>query len=260
MAANRQLAPRLAKQYWLQVFALIGAALFLSAAVHAEERCPAEVKLLLSPTTTKTAVAALRFGHETSGRVYLFDTAALELLKQGVIIRVRQGAKNDLSVKVRLPEDSQQTDRFRFDGRFPCEIDRTRAGANISYAVARKYEMLKAPETGDDISILLSALQIHLLDAAQVSIDWARVVRIASINLTRWETTAQSPTGKLALELWEWPAGKILELSAKIGSGADAVKYAELERLARMNNLALSASQDTKTSLVLETLQAHTRP
>jgi hypothetical protein len=126
MLANRQLAPRLAKQYWPQVFALIGAILVLAPALHAEERCPAEVKLLLSPTTTQ----ALRFGHETSGRVYLFDTAALELLKQGVIIRVRQGAKNDLTVKVRLPEDSQQTDRSRFDGRFPCEIDRTRAGAN----------------------------------------------------------------------------------------------------------------------------------
>jgi hypothetical protein len=62
------------------------------------------------------------------------------------------------------------------------------------------------------------------------------------------------------LELWEWPAGKILELSAKIGSDADAAKYAELERLARINNLALSASQDTKTSLVLETLQVQTRP
>jgi hypothetical protein len=205
MLANRQLAARLAKQYWPQVFALIGAILFLAPALHAEERCPAEVKLLLSPTTTQTAVAALRFGHETSGRVYLFDTAALELLKQGVIIRVRQGAKNDLTVKVRLPEDSQQTDRSRFDGRFPCEIDRTRAGANISYAVARKYKMMKAPEIGDDVRILLSASQIQLLHAAQVSIDWARVMRIASINLTKWETAAQSPTGKLALEVWVSP-------------------------------------------------------
>lgn len=54
--------------------------------------------------------------------------------------------------------------------------------------------------------------------------------------------------------------GKILELSAKVGSDAEASKYAELERLVKMKNLSLSASQDTKTSMVLETLADHTSP
>jgi hypothetical protein len=256
MSADPQLTARLAKQHRPHLFALIGAGLLLAPVLHAEEKCPVEVKLLLSPTTAQSAIAALNFERETPGRVYLFDTAALELLKQGVIIRVRQGAKNDLTVKVRLPKDSQQTDHSRLGGLFPCEIDRTRAGANISYSVGRKYKMMKAPETGEDISILLSASQTQLLHAAQVSIDWARVMRIADLNLTKWETAAQSPTGKLALELWEWPGGKILELSAKTAPDADASKYTELERLVRLNNLSLNASQDTKTSMVLEALEA----
>jgi hypothetical protein len=244
----------------VQLFALIGAILFLAPALHAEEHCPIEVKLLLSPATTQTVIASLGFENETSGRVYLFDTDALDLLMQGVIVRVRQGAKNDLTVKVRLPKGSQQDDNSRLREQFPCEVDRTRAGANLSYAVGRKYEATKVSEIGNDLYGLLSVSQIKLLHEAQVSIDWGRVMRIADINSTKWETTAQSPSGKLALELWEWPAGKILELSAKIGSDAEASKYAELERLVKRKNLSLSPGQDTKTSMVLETLAAHTSP
>lgn len=248
---------RLAKNPLKQVFALIWSILFLVPALHAEETCSAEVKLLLSPPTIQTVIASLEFENEALARVYLFDTDELDLSMQGVIIRVRQGAKNDLTVKVRLPKGDQQVDNSRLRELFPCEIDRTPAGANTSYAVATKFEATKVPEIGKDIYSLLSASQIKLLREAHVSIDWARVMRIANINSTKWETTAPSPSGKLALELWEWPAGKILELSAKVESDAEASKYAQLERLVKMRNLSLSASQDTKTSIVLKTLADH---
>jgi hypothetical protein len=245
-----------------RVFALIWSILFLVLvpALHAEETCSAEVKLLLSPSTTQTVIASLGFENETVARVYLFDTNALDLSNQGVIIRIRQGAKNDLTVKVRLPKGSRQAAGSRLREQFPCEVDRTRAGANTSYAVARKYKATKVPEIGNDIFSLLSASQIKLLHEAQVSIDWARVMRIADINSTTWESTAPSQSGKLALELWEWPAGKILELSARVESDAEASKYAQLERLVKMKNLSLSASQYTKTSMVLETLADHPSP
>jgi hypothetical protein len=241
-----------------RIFALIWSILFLVPVLHAKETCSAEVKFLLSPPTTQTVIASLGFENETVAKVYFFDTDALDLSNQGVIIRVRQGAKNDLTVKVRLPKGGQPVDSSRLREQFPCEIDRTRAGASTSYAVARKYKATMVPEIGNDIYSLLSASQIKLLHEAQVSIDWARVMRIASINSTKWETKAPSPSGKLALELWEWPAGKILELSAKVESDAEASKYAQLERLVKMNNLSLSASQDTKTRMVLETLADHT--
>jgi hypothetical protein len=250
---------RLAKKNLKRVLPLIGAILFLAPALRAEEKCPVEVKLLLSPSTTQTVITSLGFENETMARVYLFDTDGLDLSMQGVIVRVRQGAKNDLTVKVRLP-GNQQVDNSRLRERFPCEVDRTRAGAYTSYAVGRKYKATKVHEIGNDIYSLFSASQINLLHEAQVSIDWARVMRIANINSTTWETTAQSPSGKLALELWEWPAGKILELSAKVESDAEVSKYAELERLVKMKNLSLSVSQDTKTSIVFETLADHTSP
>jgi hypothetical protein len=240
-----------------RAFALIAATLLFSLSVPAEEQCPVEVKLLLPPPTTQLVISSLGFGQETAGRVYLFDTDALELSMQGIIVRVRQGASNDLTVKVRPPKGDRQVDRSQLRGRFPCEIDRTQAEAITSYAVRRRYEAAKVPELGSEIYTLLSASQKQLLHEAQASIDWERVSRIANINSTQWVTKTASPSGKLSLELWEWQAGKILEISAKSGPATAESAYAELERLLKLKSLSLSASQDTKTNLVLGTLEAH---
>jgi hypothetical protein len=238
---------------WKRVSAFVCAVLFFSSGMRAEEKCPAEVKLLLSPSTTQTVIASLGFEKETAGQVYFFDTEALDLLTKGVIVRVRQGADNDITVKVRLPEGNNQLDS-QLRAQFPCEIDRTGAGENISYSVRHKYKTGQVPETGNDISSLLSPSQKKLLQESRASIDWARVTRIANIKSTKWEATAQSPFRKLALELWDWSAGQILEVSAKVGSDAGPAKYAELQRLMDVNSLPLSASQGTKTRIVLETL------
>src|ERR1700675_559132 len=143
--------------------ALIAAAVILAPALHAQDKCPAEVKLLLSPATPQTVTAALGFGDATMIRVYMYDTEALDLLMQGVIIRVRQGAKNDLTVKVRLPSENQRIDKSRLGDLFPCEIDRSQSVTTTSYAVAQKYMAPKAPETGNDIYTLFNASQIKLL-------------------------------------------------------------------------------------------------
>jgi len=233
--------------------ALIAAALFLGSAAHAEQACPAEVKLLLSPPSIQTVIASLGFEKRGAGRVYFFDTKSLDLLMQGVIVRVRQGVNSDLTVKVRLPAGGGEADGTRPPMQFACEIDRTRAGSSISYAVGRRFRG-NAPETGKEIYGLLGASQIALLQEARAAIDWSRVVRIAEIDSTKWETNAQSPAGKLALEEWEWPSGRILELSAKAGPDAESSKYAELERLVRAKKLYLADTQDTKTRIVLESL------
>ncbi len=242
------------------LFALITAILmFPGPAAQAQEKCPVEVKFLLS-TATATAIASFGFKNESRGRVYFFDTDSLDLLAQGVIVRVRQGANNDVTVKVRRPEGDRGVEDAGLRGRFPCEIDRTRAGALISYAVRRQFKATKLPVSGSDIHDLLSASQNELLHDSQVAVDWARVTRIADISLTKWETPAESASGKLALELWEWPAGKLLEVSAKASGVAAASRYVELEQLLRAKDLSLSASQEVKTRIVLETLAHHSSP
>jgi hypothetical protein len=193
------------KNDWKRVFAFACAVLFLSPAVLAEETCPVEIKLLLSPPTIQNVIASLSFRKETTTRVYFFDTDTLELLKQGVIVRIRQGAANDLTVKVRVPEGDNRLDNSRLREHFSCEIDRTGAGENTSYSVPRNYKTSQVPEMGSDIASQLSPSQERLLRKARVAIDWARVRRIADITSMKWETTAQPPFRKLALEIWEWP-------------------------------------------------------
>ena len=247
----------LIKAPWKRGFALIAALLFLGPAVAAQEKCPVEVKFLLS-SATDSAIASLGFRHQAAGRVYFYDTESLELLAQGAMLRVRQGANNDLTVKVRRPEGTKETDSSRLRGRFPCEIDRTPAGATVSYAVRRPFEVNNLPEFGSDVHGLLSASQNELLRAARISVDWARVTRIASISVTKWETPAGSPSGKSVLEAWEWPAGKLLEISAKAGYAAGDSRYAELEQLLRAKSLTLGPNQDSKTSVVLKSLAPRT--
>jgi hypothetical protein len=247
----------LVKNDWCRTLSVICALLFLRCLLQAQEKCPVEVKLLLSPPTIQTVITSLGFEKETKTRVYFFDTDTLDLLKQGVIVRVRQGADNDIAVKVRVPED-HKVETSQLQERFPCEIDRTGSGDNISYAVRRKYKTLQVPETGKEIVSMLSPPQQELLRDARASIDWARVKRIADIESTQWETTTQPPFRKLALELWEWRAGNILEVSTKVGPDAAQSAYAELQRLVRMKSLLLSTSQGTKTRIVLETITQHT--
>jgi hypothetical protein len=226
----------------------------------AEVRCPVEVKLLLASPVAQPVIAALGFKKRTTGLVYFFDTDSLDLLMQGVIVRVRQGANNDLTVKLRPPKGGRVDHKPYLGEQFPCEIDRTHDAAETSYAVERQYSETKVPDNGTEIYNQFNDSQKKLLQEAGVSIDWARVNPVAKISSTKWRTKTHSSYGKLALELWEWPAGRILELSSKAPPAADTSKLAELERLLKMNGLNLNASQDTKTTTVLMAYAGHAVP
>jgi len=229
--------------------AAFGAMLLHGADLPARETCPVEVKLLLSTQAAQTAIGSLGLVKKTAARVYFYDTGTLDLFKQGVILRLRAGADNDLTVKMRQPDSDEQ---IGLPETIPCEIDQTRDGSHVSYSVGSSYRAARVPEAGKEVRKLLSKAQADLLRAAGVSIDWERVTRVAAIDSTKWTTSAQSPYGKLALELWKWPGGAILELSSRAGAKSAEAAYAGLEQLSQEKVLALSASQDTKTGTVLQ--------
>jgi hypothetical protein len=222
--------------------------------LHAQENCNVEVKLLLSPTETQAAVVALGGTKETPGRVYFFDTDALDLLSQGAIVRLRQGVRSDLTVKLRPPNGKRFFAPSEKRGDFKCEIDLTGEGANPSYSITRRFAAEQLPKTGFDLSRLLSPGQMMLLNDAQVSVDWTRVKRIAEIRSTDWRTQSQQHLGKLTLELWEWSGGKALELSTKVSSDRGSSTYTELQQLVKKKQLAISPDQRAKTSIALEAI------
>jgi len=236
----------------------ICAVLLVSCALHGQEICAVEVKLLLLPAEAPAAIASLKLEKETTGQVYFFDTDALDLLSKGLIIRVRQGGDNDLTVKVRPPEAKKFRDPTHGHEDFKCENELTGGEETTSYSIRKKYDASQVPDAGHDISNLLSDGQKKLIRETQISIDWSRVRRIASIRSTGWDTRAQPPFDKLTLEFWEWPAGTILELSTKVGPGKGPATYGELRRLVNTKGLSVSASQSSKTSTVLKSVVGRT--
>ena len=76
--------------------------------------------------------------------------------------------------------------------------------------------------------------------------------RVAQIDYTAWQIKSQAPFNKLTLELWEWPAGRVLELSSKIDANDGATAYASLQQFVKSKGLSLSSVQGLKTSIVLK--------
>ena len=228
--------------------------LFLNSTLHAQDGCAVEVKLLLSPTETQTAISALGFEKETTGRVYFFDTNKLDLQSQGAIMRLRQGVEGDLTIKLRPRGGRKLTDPSGLGRGFKCEVDLIGGNAIPSYSVRRKYAVTRLPETGADILALLNAGQKELLKKAEISVDWTSVKRIADIQSTDWQTKAQPHFPKLTLELWEWSGGRVLELATKVGPDAGPSTYKELQQLAKTKGVALNSTQQAKTAMVLDML------
>ena len=229
-------------------------ALLFCSGLQAKENCNVEVKLLLSPTEPATAVAALGAKKEMAGRVYFFDTDALDLLSQDAIVRLRQGVKSDLTVKLRPSNGKKFSTRSAEPVGFKCEVDLTQDGATSSYSITKKLATGKLPETGVDALRLLSPAQIKLFENAHVSVDWTRVKRLAELTSTSWQTQSQPHLDKLTLELWQWPGGRVLELSAKAPANASASTYIELQHLVKAKQLAMSPDQRVKTSIALEAI------
>ena len=233
--------------------------LVYSLSLHGQERCSEEVKLLLSPAQVQAAIPALGARGEMHGRIYFYDTPALDLLSKGVILRLRAGAEIDLTAKLRPVSGEKFVDPSGGREGFKCEVDLNDGVENQSFSVQKKYVAAKAPVTGEELRQLLSEGQKKLLEDSKVQIDWRRVRRIADIQSTSWTTGSKSSLGKLSLELWEWPSGRILEVSTKVTPDAGQATYAELRNLANKNGLALSADQRSKTTTTLKAITAAQR-
>jgi hypothetical protein len=240
--------------------AFLGCALFLfCSGLKAQENCNVEVKLELLATETQAALRVLHVKKQSAGRVHFFDTDSLDLLSQGAIVRVRSGAQNDLTVKLRPPKGKTFPAPSKSLNEMKCEVDLTGDGAISSYSIGRKLAAEQLPQTGSDVSILLSPEQKKLLNDAQISLDWTRIKRIASIESTAWQTKAEPHFGKLTLELWEWAGGKVLELSTKVSKDESLSVYNELQKLVRIKGLSTSLDQRPKTTIALEAI-AHSKP
>jgi hypothetical protein len=238
-------------------YLILIAVLPFASALYAQDNCSdEEVKLLLSPTQTQAAVQALHASGEAHGRVYFYDTPALDLLSQGMILRLREGAKLDLTTKFRPLFGEKLGDPSTGLDRYECEIDLNNGIEKPSYSLHSEYTPTTPPLTGEELFKLLSDDQKQLLKDSKVKIDWKRIKRIADIQSTSWKTAAQPQLGKLGMELWQWPNSSILEISVKVTPAQGQATYVELKKLAKSSGLALSTVQSPKTSVALKKIAA----
>jgi hypothetical protein len=235
---------------------ILMAMLLLVFSLHGEETCDEEVKLLLSPTQVQAAIPALQARGEKQERIYFYDTRSLALLGKGVILRLREGTEIDITAKLRPLSGEKVLDPSGGRESYKCEVDLNDGIENQSFSVQNKYVAAKVPETGEEIYQLLNEAQKKLLEDSKVQIDWKHVERIANIQSRSWTTRAQPPFGKLSLELWEWPTGRVLEVSTKVAPDAGQSTYTELRDLAVKKGLALSANQHSKTATALGEITA----
>lgn len=214
-------------------------------------QCTAEAKLLVSPRSVRTSVSALHAGPESRRQIYLFDTDDLELLLHGVILRLRTGARGDLTAKVRLENDNPER-ALEESKSTKCEVDVVGNADLSSYSVARRWIHESIPQRGEELHASLSTAQQQLLARTGILIDWHRIKQIARVQATEWRARGDGSLKDVSIELWEWPSGTVLELSAKTDtpdSGRNALD--RLRRMALASGLVIEKDQEAKASIVL---------
>jgi hypothetical protein len=233
---------------------LILVSLIFATALHASDTCGEEVKLLLSPAQVQSAVTSLNAGKEKHSQIYFYDTPQLDLLARGLILRIRQGADDDLTVKLRPASEQQFSARTSGKEGFKCEGEVIDGVERPSYSVQSEYLAATAPQTGNELVSSLTKGQRQLLKASGIEVDWAPVRRIMDIQSTSWKVPPQAQFEKLSLELWESPKGKSLEISTKVSPDAGSNAYVELKNVAKRNHLELSSDQRSKTATALQSI------
>lgn len=239
----------------MRACALVVVSLVLSAASRASDSCGAELKLQLVPGQAQAAVVSLKAFGEDHNRIYFYDTPQLSLLAKGLILRIRQGANNDLVVKLRPDSEKQFSDRTMQKKGFKCESEINAGVASPSFSTTRKLNQSSVPQTGEELEPLLTKGQRELLQDAGIVVDWAQVRRIVDIESTIWTVPSPSrPLTGLSLEFWKWKNGTSLELSTKSSADGATAALDELKSMLQQNHLDLNSVQQPKTTTALKSV------
>lgn len=239
----------LARACFLAVMSLI-----FTTTLHASDTCGEEVKLLLSPSQVQSAVTSLNAAKQAHSQIYFYDTPGLDLLAKGLILRIRQGADDDFTVKLRPASEQKFSGRTTGKEGFKCEGEVIDGVEAPSYSMQSKYVQPSVPQTGDELATFLTKGQRQFLKASGVAVDWSKIRRVMDIQSTSWIVPQQPPLGKSSLELWEWSNGKSLEISTKVAADAGSNAYVEFKNVAKRNHLDLSSDQRAKTSTALRSI------
>ena len=231
---------------WLILATVLGRMMW---ATTSTESCDVEVKLLIDVKDPSRAAALLGFGEARSREVSFYDTEQLELLRMGVILRFREGSKNDITVKLR-GQDTADANKAAVKG-VKCEGDMSGGHIQQSYSLSEEVDN-DAPKNGKTFRKRLEKSQRQFLQAEIGEIDWKRVKRIAKVNSTEWKTSPNRSIADISLEHWSWRGGhSLLEVSARAKKAQASEVNQQLRKLIGDAGLKMADDQSPKTELVL---------
>jgi len=217
----------------------------------ADDACKAEIKAVLAAGESAKAVSAFKMGSAGTKQIWFFDTADAQLLKShGLILRIRRGNDNDVTVKVRPKQSSTAIQPDSFDD-LKCESDMAGPKVERSYSLSKKFESGAIPADGPDLKKLLTASQLKLIDQSGAKFDWAALKSRGPIQSTEWETKKAAGFSKVALESWAFTGMGIDELSTKVAETSATEKQGEFNKLVNGYKLKLDPAPISKTARVL---------
>jgi hypothetical protein len=189
--------------------------------------------------------------------------AALPLLEQGVILRLRKnkGKADDSTVKLRPCGESQLTPRWvDEDGGegwdFRVEGDWVGKRKVISASLEAKVADgdLASAIADDSLSDVFSDVQRKLLrDCAPAPVDFSELSALGPVAALKWQQTVDGH--EIAFERWDVSDElRFLELSIRVEPDDAVAAQRNFERLCTERGIDVAAVTETKTRLVLEHL------
>ena len=216
-----------------------------------------EVKFAVAPSHTSSALAQfapLAVAPMEDYTVHFFDLKPLALSRCGVILRVREGAKEDATFKMRGGGAKAAFETFGVgSGERKFEGDQ-----NVGSDVKQSFSITSEPPLAKVADVLAGAVRI----SAMFEPDAGRFLEMPSmlgaagepgvygpIEARKWKVKLKGFDGKLTVEWWKAGEVQLLEVSDKVATGEAEAFAAALG--AHMQALGLPQLVGSKTEFAL---------
>jgi hypothetical protein len=195
--------------------------------------------------------------------IHFFDTPDLALEQAGVVVRARriQGKGEDSVIKLRPVIPHEMPDKLRESPSFVVEVDAAPGGFVCSGSlkgVPRKASVTEAARGDAPLRRLFSKEQrAFYREHAPPDIALDDLSMLGPIFVLKLKGTPAGAKRKLAVELWMYPDGRILELSTRCRPDEALAVAAETRAFLLERGVDLLGDQQTKTRTALEYFAAN---
>jgi hypothetical protein len=220
-----------------------------------------ELKLTIPDEDRRSTVRALGIDPVEAQirQVVFFDTPALDLNQQGVVVRARriQGGSGDTVVKLRPVVPSDLSRELRKNPSFGVEVDAMPGGFVCSGSlkgVVDPEAVRKAVAGESRIRKLFSKQQrAFVSEHTSGDVDLDQLSVLGPIFVLKLKFSPAGFGRRMVAELWIYPDGsRILELSTKCAPGEAFDVAAETRSFLTTRGINLEGDQQTKTKTALE--------